>query len=456
MSHRHLHVLFCLVVLLSTVGTVHAEQSEPRVWSLDAAASRVTVSVGRAGLFGFVGHPHEVVADSVAGHVRWDPEDPASASVLIRGTDGGDAPFFSADGQSVGFRAQPGSVLKRVSVLGGPAVTITDPDQTPQGASWGQDDTIVFGSPTGLMRVPAAGGEPLPLTAVDPEQGETAHRWPDVLPNGKGVLFTAWSASDEDSRLAVVSLETGTVTYLLSGGSHPRYAPTGHIVYAVGGTLRAVGFDPDRLALTSNNATPVVEDVSTTMQGAGNFSIAENGSIVYVMGVGAGGGAQRSLVWVDRAGDEEPLQSPLLAYQRPRVSPDGTRVAVDVADPEGAVDQATYERQRDKLREDVALAKLELHEAELEEMDVEGVLAFAEHLLTNAARLWMEASLDQKQRLQTVFFPAGLQFDGERFGTAVTCLAFKQLGPDEAVKDGMASPTGFNPFTVGGAVPRVA
>ena len=89
-------------------------------------------------------------------------------------------------------------------------------------------------------------------------------------------------------------------------------------------------------------------------------------------------------------------------------------------------------------------------------MDVEGVLAFAEHLLTNAARLWMEASLDQKQRLQTVFFPEGLQFDGERFGTAVTCLAFKQLGPDEAVKDGMASPTGFNPFTVGGAVPRVA
>jgi hypothetical protein len=106
------------------------------------------------------------------------------------------------------------------------------------------------------------------------------------------------------------------------------------------------------------------------------------------------------------------------------------------------VDQATYERQRDKLREDVALAKLELHEAELEEMDVEGVLAFAEHLLTNAARLWMEASLDQKQRLQTVFFPEGLRFDGEGFGTAVTCLAFKQLGPGETVKDGMASPTG--------------
>ena len=90
----------------------------------------------------------------------------------------------------------------------------------------------------------------------------------------------------------------------------------------------------------------------------------------------------------------------------------------------------------------MALAELELHEVRLEELDVEGVLAFAEHLLTNAARLWLEASLDQKQRLQTVFFPEGLRFDGEGFGTAVTCLAFKQLSSDQGVEDGMASPRG--------------
>ena len=107
-----------------------------------------------------------------------------------------------------------------------------------------------------------------------------------------------------------------------------------------------------------------------------------------------------------------------------------------------AVDQTTYDEQRDKLREELALAELELHEMRLEELDIEGVLGFAEHLLTNAARLWMEASLDQRQRLQQVFFPEGLQFDGEGFGTAATCLAFKQLGPGEAVKDGLASPTG--------------
>ena len=99
------------------------------------------------------------------------------------------------------------------------------------------NDTIVFAttSSQGLLRVPAVGGEPEVLTTVDPEQGETSHRWPEVLPNGKGVLFTAWSGSDESSRIAVVSLETGEVTYLVPGGSSPHYAPTGHIVYGVGG-----------------------------------------------------------------------------------------------------------------------------------------------------------------------------------------------------------------------------
>ena len=258
----------------------------------------------------------------------------------LRGAEGGNAPFFSPDGQSVGFRTSFGDIisLKKVSVLGGPAVPIVETDTSMRGTSWGPDDTIVFGTLSGgLMRVPAAGGEPEVLTIVDADQGETDHRWPDILPNLKGILFTAWSGSDEGSRLAVVSLETGAVSYLLPGGSFPRYTPTGHIVYGVGGTLRAVGFDADRLELTSTNAIPVVEKVATGVSsGAGNFSVSANGSLVYVRDAGTGVSVQRALVWVDRAGSEDALQSPLLAYQRPRVSPDGTRVAVDVADPEGA------------------------------------------------------------------------------------------------------------------------
>jgi hypothetical protein len=94
---------------------------------------------------------------------------------------------------------------------------------------------------------------------------------------------------------------------------------------------------------------------------------------------------------------------------------------------ERSIDRQTYERQRDQLREQLALAEMELSEATENQLDVEGLLAFAEHLLTNAARLWIELGLAQKQRLQHVLFPEGLRFDGEKFGTALTCLAFRQL-----------------------------
>ena len=110
-----------------------------------------------------------------------------------------------------------------------------------------------------------------------------------------------------------------------------------------------------------------------------------------------------------------------------------------------SIDGNSYERQRDKLREDLALVEMESADAKLEELDVEGVLAFSETLLTDASRLWLSASLDQKQRLQSVLFPAGLQFDGREFGTAVTCLAFRQLEDCDATENGVASPPGFEP-----------
>ena len=116
----------------------------------------------------------------------------------LRGSEAGSVPFFSPDGQQVGFRDTRDDTLKKVSVLGGPPVTICDLGN-PRGMSWGPDDMIVFATATskGLMRVLAVGGEPEVLTTVDPEQGETDHYWPEVLPNGRGVLFTAWSGSAE-------------------------------------------------------------------------------------------------------------------------------------------------------------------------------------------------------------------------------------------------------------------
>ena len=83
---------------------------------------------------------------------------------------------------------------------------------------------------------------------MNPEQDDTDHLWPEVLPNGRGILFTAWSGVAESSRIAAVSLETGEISYLVSSGSNPRYSPTGHIVYGLAETLLAVGFDQDRLS----------------------------------------------------------------------------------------------------------------------------------------------------------------------------------------------------------------
>ncbi len=114
---------------------------------------------------------------------------------------------------------------------------------------------------------------------------------------------------------------------------------------------------------------------------------------------------------------------------------------------ERSIDRQTYERQRDRLREQITLAEIELNDAVLSHLDIDGVLAFAEHVMTNAARLWMELDLDQKQQLQQVLFPEGLRFDGEKFGTAVTCLAFKQLAENGEPTSGVASPTGFEPVS---------
>ena len=242
-------------------------------------------------------------------------------------------PFLSPDGHWVGYF--DGSDLLKVSILGGPTVTICELPRGgagSRGASWGPDDTIVFATagPSGLWRVAAGGGEPEELTSPDHGQGD--HMWPEILPGGEAVLFTMIGASVENAQIAVLSLDSGETKVLIPGGSNPRYAPTGHIVYGVGGTLRAVGFDLDELEVTSA-PVPVLEGVFTKNSGAANFGIAKNGSLAYVAGPQRSD-VERTLVWVDREGREEALAAEPRAYTYPRISPDGTRLALDVRDQE--------------------------------------------------------------------------------------------------------------------------
>ena len=250
------------------------------------------------------------------------------------------SPFVSPNSAWVGFLDFSDATLKKVSILGGPAIPIYSivAGERTLGVDWAEDDTVIFGTttPSGLWRVSANGGEPEKLTTPDTEPDEANHGWPQVLPGGRTVLFTILTGEAiETAQIALLDFDSGEYRVLVSGGSAPRYSSTGHIVYGVGGTLRAVGFDLGRLEVTDPSPVPVLDGVITKESGAANFDIARDGSLVYVVGA-AVTVQQRALVWVDREGREEPLATPMLPYQRPRVSPDGGRVAVDVADPEGA------------------------------------------------------------------------------------------------------------------------
>ena len=274
----------------------------------------------------------------------------------LRGISGARFPFISPDGKWIGF-FQGQTELKKVSMTGGPAITICRITGTPRGASWAPDDTIVFatGDPaTGLLSVPAGGGDPKVLTKPDAAHGEADHWLPFVLPNGRGVLFTIPSPGQvENAQVAVLDLKTGQHKILIRGGSDAAYVDpstssgqatstgsgqAGHLVYAALGTLRAVRFDPVKLEVFSD-PVPVVEQVSMVGTGVAEFSVSRTGALVYSPGTlgPAAGGLVFSLGWVNRQGREEAINAPVRSYHALRLSPDDTRVALDIRDQENDV-----------------------------------------------------------------------------------------------------------------------
>ncbi len=253
---------------------------------------------------------------------------------LLRGV------FVAPDGQWVGI-TDNNRTLKKVAITGGPAQTLTALDGGARGATWAPEETILFATnnpATGLQRVSAAGGEPTVVTRPNRDRGEADHLWPEILPGGRSVFFTMTAASGglDAAQIAVLDLDTGAQTIVLRGGSHAHYVSTGHLVYTGGGALRAVAFDLSRREI-QGTPVAVLPRVVTTPFGAGNYGVAADGTLVYVDAPGTmsnGLGADRTLVWVDRAAREEPLTAPPRAYQHPRLSPDGTRIAVSIQDQE--------------------------------------------------------------------------------------------------------------------------
>jgi serine/threonine-protein kinase len=236
-------------------------------------------------------------------------------------------PFFSPDGGSVGYFFDG---WKRVPSGGGSATLVAYTTERALGATWGSDGTIVFATTAGLHAVSAAGSEPEFLVGPDRERGERLYSWPHFLPDGGAILFTIMPEdASETARIAWLDLQSLEIHTLLTGGTCARYVPTGHLVYAAGQTLAAVAFDAEARTLQGDPVTiPNVAVETSVVNGSAEFAVSAAGTLVYIAPTRAS--PPNTLVWVDREGNQEPLTLEPGPYIYPRVSPDGTRVAINV------------------------------------------------------------------------------------------------------------------------------
>ena len=255
----------------------------------------------------------------------------------IATTTGADSPFFSPDGSWIGY--WDAGELRRVPVNGSNTYTtitrIPGEVASPiMGASWGDGDVIVFSVGPRLWRVSANGGTP--EMVVERRDDEYSLRLPHVLPGGKTVLYTRLTTAFrwDDAQIVSRSLDNGQQKVLLNDAADARYVTTGHLVFVRRGKLMAAPFDLDRLEVTGG-AVAIVDEVmqaanmgnSNTDTGSGQFAISAGGTLVYVTG-GVAPDSQSELVWVARDGTAQPVPAVKGEFGAPRLSPDGTKVAM--------------------------------------------------------------------------------------------------------------------------------
>jgi len=317
-----------LVASLSTWAIVSRD--------VEAPVSRLQMSLPRDQSFYFNGRhlltisPDGTLVAYVAGLGLWlHPLDQLEAKPVPGAEADARSPFFSSDGQSIGYYTE--GELRRVSVTGGAPVTITKA-VNPWGASWADDGMIYYGQgPDGIWKVPASGGTGERLFAV--KDGEQAHG-PHLLPDHEWILYTLLPegvGSWNRAQIVAQSMQTQERVTLIDGGRDARYLRTGHLVYALNGSLLVVPFDVGRRQITGS-AVPVVNDVfdSGTLTGAVHYDVANNGSLAYAPRPGS---ALLQLMWVDRNGRAEAIPADPRPFSHPRVSPDGTRIAAEVNEP---------------------------------------------------------------------------------------------------------------------------
>jgi len=264
---------------------------------------------------------------------RFSEDEARSLSASIQGVE----PFFSPDGQWVGFFSITERVLKKVAISGGPAITLCKSETAPYGVNWSEDG-IVFGDTKGVMRVSADGGDPeliVPTKYTD----EVAAK-PQLLDHGHIVLFTVMPAEarqtsanlDQQSQIVAQVLPRGDRKVILRGGGDAQYLSSGHLIYTIGGNVLAVRFDPRTLEM-KGGSVPVIEGVRrTTATNTTQLSVSDKGALIYLQG-SAGAVSNTVLALADLSGKTQALPIPPAAYSNPRISPtDRNQLAVQMSD----------------------------------------------------------------------------------------------------------------------------
>ncbi len=335
LGRRPLMLGICVALVAALIGGVAVWFTKPAPPPPDKPLTRLSVDLGPEAMTGL----NLTVAISPDGRRLVFPAHgpdgrqllatrllDQSEPTLLPGTEGGSVPFFSPDSQWIGYFA--GAQLKKISVQGGTPIALdTLGNPTATGASWGGDGNIIAaaGVLVPLSRFPAAGGAPQPVTRLGP--GEIAHRWPQVLPDGNAVLFTASPSAPawDNASIEVFSPKTGQAKVLERGGYYGRYLPNGYLVYLHQGTLFGVKFDPVRLEVTGA-PVPLLDDVAANPStGGGQFDFSATGTFVYAAGKSAA--QEWQVVWLDGSGKMQPLLSTPGVYGPPRLSPDGRKLA---------------------------------------------------------------------------------------------------------------------------------
>jgi Tol biopolymer transport system component len=321
--------------------------------ALGAAASFSPTSLGPSAILSSDGRAFAFVAQPAEGAKTqlYVQKLGQARATLLAGTEGADSPFFSPDGKWIGFFA--GGKLKKVAITGGRPVTICSVGiaaDNARGATWAEDGNI-FLSPrarAALVRVSSAGGSPEPLTTLDSANGEITQRWPQALLGGRAVLFTAHSQTGdfEDANIVVQSLPNGPRRIVQRGGYNGRYLPSGHLVFMHGGSLFAVPFDLGRLQATGS-PVPVLDGIeSSPAFGGAHFAFSARGALLFVPGQGRG--LSVPIQWMDRQGRTQMLRAVPAFYNRPRFSPDGHQLVLEVR--EGPkYDVWIYDLERDQM-----------------------------------------------------------------------------------------------------------